>query len=129
MTGPATTLEMSERQWDGILRLSLTGELDRWSAPILEDRLARLRAARTPVRLDLSSLESVDSAGIRLLIQSLGDARMKGWEFQIEREMAPKVLSVFRIVHLDRFVDTGGQHRGPGGGRPALLTNAPRSVA
>jgi anti-anti-sigma factor len=82
------------------------GELDRWSAPILEGRLASLRAVRSPVRLDLSRLEFIDSTGIRLLVQSVGDARLKRWEFQIERDVSPPVLSVFRLVRLDRFVDS-----------------------
>ncbi len=109
MSGARTTFEIQEGQQRGTLRLSLTGELDRWSAPILEARLAQLRVMKSPVRLDLSGLESVDSAGIRLLIQSVADARIKGWQFQIERDVAPKVLSVFRIVHLDRFIDGDGQ--------------------
>ncbi len=106
MTGPKKAMGIYECQQDGILRLSLTGELDRWSVPILEDRLSRLRAMRVPVSLDLSGLQYVDSTGVRLLIQSLGDARMKRWQFQLEGEVGPKVLSVFRMVHLNRFVDS-----------------------
>jgi anti-anti-sigma factor len=106
MTGPRPPFEIEDSRPNGVLRLTLTGELDRWSAPILEGRLAGLRATRSPVRLDLSRLEFIDSTGIRLLIQSVGDARMKGWEFQIDREVSPQVLSVFRLVHLDRFVES-----------------------
>jgi anti-anti-sigma factor len=105
MTGPRPPLDIQESTKDGVLCLSLTGELDRWSAPILDDRLARLRAVKSPVRLDLSQLEFIDSTGVRLLIQSVGDARIKGWPFQIERELAPQVLSLFRLMHLHRFVD------------------------
>ncbi|HZU61977.1 MAG TPA: STAS domain-containing protein [Solirubrobacteraceae bacterium] len=93
---------------DGILRLSLAGELDRWSAPLLEDRLGRLRALKTPVRLDLSQLEFIDSTGVRVLVQSVGDARIKRWQFQIERELAPQVASLFRLMHLDRFIEGDG---------------------
>jgi anti-anti-sigma factor len=105
MTGPRPPFDIYESTADGVLRLSLSGELDRWSVPILEDRLSRLRAVKAPVRLHLSKLEFIDSTGIRLLIQSVGDARIKGWQFQIDSELAPQVMSLFRLVHLDRFLD------------------------
>lgn len=119
MTGPRPPFDITESTADGVLRLSLMGELDRWSAPILEDRLARLRVVRTPVRLDLSKLEFIDSTGIRLLIQSVGDARIKGWQFRIDKDLAPQVQSVFRLVHLDRFVD-GAAATSPDGPTIAL---------
>jgi anti-anti-sigma factor len=106
MTGPHPPLQIEESDADGVLRLSLTGELDRWSAPILEDRLARVRAEKSPVRLNLARVQLIDNMGIRLLIQSVGDARIKGWQFHIERDLAPQVQSVFRLVRLDRFVDS-----------------------
>ena len=105
MTELRPPFEIHESQPEGVVRLSLTGGLDRWSAPILDDRLASLRAVKSPVQLDLSKLDCIDSTGIRLLIQSVGDARMKGWQFRIERELAPQVMSMFRLVHLDRFVE------------------------
>ena len=111
MTGPQPPFQISETTRDGVLRLSLTGELDRWSAPMLEDRLGRLRAVKAPVRLDLSKLEFIDSTGVRLLIQSVGDARIKHWQFRIESELRPQVSSLFRLMRLDRFVD--GDERRP----------------
>lgn len=114
--GPRPPFAISESTADGVLRLTLTGELDRWSVPLLEDRLGRLRVVREPVRLDLSKLDFIDSTGVRLLIQSVGDARIKHWQFQIERELAPQVSSLFRLMHLDRFIDGDG---------PDTVTNGP----
>ncbi len=102
------------------MRLSLTGELDRASAPILEGRLASLRVVKRPVRLDLSRLDFIDSTGIRLIVQSVGDARIKGWQFQIDRDLSAPVASVFRLVHLDRFVEADGPPLA-GGNRTALV--------
>jgi anti-anti-sigma factor len=104
MTGLPPTFEIHESQLDGCLRLSLTGELDLVSTPVLEDRLTRLRAKKSPVRLDLSSLEFIDSTGLDLLIRTIGDARLRRWQLQIEPEVAPQVMRLFRLVHLDRFV-------------------------
>jgi anti-anti-sigma regulatory factor len=48
-----------------------------------EARRARLRAKKSAVWRDLSKLEYIDSTGIHLLIQTVGEARIKGWPFQI----------------------------------------------
>jgi anti-anti-sigma regulatory factor len=60
------------------------------------------------VRLNISKLEFIDASAIRLLIQTVGDARIKGWEFQIDRDVAPAVMRVFRLVHMDRYLATSG---------------------
>jgi anti-anti-sigma factor len=116
MEPPATSFKIHESQNGLTVRLSLTGELDLGAAPLLEDRLARLRAARSPVRLDLSHLDFIDSTGLHLLVRTVGDAQIKGWQLEIERDVAPEVLRLFRLVHLDRFVErapaSDGEARG-----------------
>ena len=103
---PPPTFEIYETHDNGWHRLSLTGELDMGSAPMLEDRLARLRATRSPVRLNLSQLEFIDSTGIHLLVRTIGDAKIKAWELKIERDVSPQVMRLFRLVRLDRFVSS-----------------------
>lgn len=102
MTG-LPIFEIHESHEDDWLRLSLVGELDRFSTPALEERLARLRVAKSPVRLNLSKLEFIDSTGIHLLIQTIGDARIKRWRVRIEPDISPPVMRLLRLVHLDRF--------------------------
>lgn len=104
MTAPPIPFQINETQLDGWLRLSLTGELDRAAAPTLEQRLAPLRVNRVRVRLDLSKLEFIDSSGIHLLVQTIGEARLKHWEVEIESDLSPPVARLFKLVHLDRFV-------------------------
>lgn len=116
MTEPPT-FEIRESHVHGSLRLSLAGELDLASTRVLEDRLARLRALRTPVRLDLSRLEFIDSTGIHLLIRTIGDARIKRWNVRIEPELSRQVMSLFKLVRLDHFVlaaDPGPRPEAPG---------------
>ena len=103
MTRPSH-FEIRESPLGGSLRLSLTGELDLASAPKLADRLARLRVRKSPVRLDLSKLEFIDSTGIHLLIRTVGEARIKRWPFQIEPEVAPQVMRVLRLARIEHFV-------------------------
>jgi anti-anti-sigma factor len=102
MTGPQP-FEIQEHRTEGWLWLSLIGELDRFSTPLLENRLASLRATRSPVTLDLSRLDFIDSTGIHLLIQTIGDARMKHWRFRIDRDISPPVMRLLKLVHLDQF--------------------------
>lgn len=104
MTGPPPIFTIHESRMNGHLRLSLTGELDLGTTPVLEDRLTRLRATNSPVTLDLSHLDFIDSTGLHLLVRMVGDARIKHWQLRIEPDVAPQVMSVFRLVHLDRFL-------------------------
>lgn len=104
MTAPATPFEIHESLVGSCTRLSLTGELDLLSTPVLDNRLASLRAARSPVCLDLSKLDFIDSTGLHLLVRTVGEARLKGWQLQIDPEVSPPVRSAFRLVHLDRFI-------------------------
>lgn len=101
---PPPNFQIHESRMNGRIRLSLTGELDLSTTPLLEDRLTRLRVRKAPVSLDLSRLNFVDSTGLGLLIRTVGDARIKRWELRIEPDVAPEVMRLFRLVHLDRFV-------------------------
>lgn len=102
--GPPPTFEIHESRTDGCLRLSLTGQLDLASAPTLDDRLTRLRAVKSPVRLDLSRLEFIDSTGIHLLVRTIGEARVKHWALRIEPDVSPEVMRLFKLVRLDQFI-------------------------
>jgi anti-anti-sigma factor len=108
MTAPPHPFEIQESTEDGCVRLSVTGELDLLSAPVLEDRLARFRAFKSPVRLDLSQLEFIDSTGLHMLVRTVGEARIKKWPLHIEPDVSPQVRSAFRLAQLDRFIDADG---------------------
>jgi anti-anti-sigma factor len=121
VTGLPSTFAIQESAATGGeegLRLTLTGELDLRAAPELEDRLTRLRATRTPVSLELSRLQFIDSTGLGLLVRTVGDARIKRWRFQIEPDLPPQVLGLFKLVQLDHFlVDAHGGKGERAGGR------------
>jgi anti-anti-sigma factor len=95
--------EIEETKSDGRIKLSLRGELDFASTQVPDDRLARLRGRKLPVRLDLSRLEFIDSTGLHLLVRSMGDARTDGWELQIDPEVSQTVSRLFKLVHFDPF--------------------------
>jgi anti-anti-sigma factor len=104
MTGQPNAFEIHETRIDGSACLTVTGELDMQSTPTLEARLARFRAVKAPVRLDLSKLEFIDSTGLHMLVRAVGDARIKGWQLRIDPDISQPVRSAFRLVGLDRFL-------------------------
>jgi anti-sigma B factor antagonist len=93
--------EAPDGEW---LRLRLVGELDLGSAPALRQRLAQLRAAKRPARLDLSGLEFMDSTGIHLLTGAFNHARKDGWQLAIEPALAPQVDRLVKLAGLDRLI-------------------------
>ncbi len=105
--GPPATLQIDESRTDTGVRLTLSGELDLASSAMLEDRLVHLRVTKAPVRLNLARLEFIDSTGIHLLIRTVGEARIKGWQLEIEPDIHPQVMRMFKLVHLDRLVMDG----------------------
>lgn len=89
---------------EGTLRLTLTGELDLVSAPVLKERLAALRAERMSVRLDLAQLEYVDSTGLCLLLTAMADARRDGWNLLVDPQIAPQARRLFELVQVKQYL-------------------------
>jgi anti-sigma B factor antagonist len=102
-------LEIQESQQEDWICLTLLGELDLASVPVLEDRLGELRRERQAVLIDLSRLEFMDSTGVRVMIESLASASADGWRFAIDEDLSSQVKRLFRLTNLDKFV--GMRHR------------------
>jgi len=60
-------LRLTHDSSDGAVVVQLRGELDVWSSPMLEDYVGNLRPLGTPLKLDVSGVEFIDSSGIRVL--------------------------------------------------------------
>ena len=85
---------------DGSVRLALVGELDYVQSEGLLARLEQLKAAGTPVRLDLSRLEFIDSAGVRAIIVNVRDAPAQSWRLEVDRTLSRQVKHVFDVLGL-----------------------------
>jgi anti-sigma B factor antagonist len=99
----APYFEIHTQQEGDKLRLQLTGELDLVSVPVLESRLEQLRTKKQTVRLDLSRLEFMDSAGIHLLISAFKHAREDGWQFEVDPDLSPQVRHLFKLTDVERI--------------------------
>jgi anti-sigma B factor antagonist len=90
--------QVSEQQRDGMLVLSVSGELDLATAPDLCMRLTRLRMARRPiVVIDLTDLRFCDSTGLRALLGEAREARIAGGRLSV---IVPPGSAVRRLLDL-----------------------------
>jgi anti-anti-sigma factor len=80
--------------------VTLLGDLDLTAADTLSTRMADLKAAGRPVRLDLSHLAFIDSTGIQALLAALTDARWAGWPLEVAPRVSPSVERAAQIVGI-----------------------------
>jgi anti-sigma B factor antagonist len=78
----------------------IAGELDLATVPQLTEVLHGLEPACERVILDLTSLEFIDSTGLRLAVTEHDRATMDGFEFVLAGAAGP-VLKVMRLTGLD----------------------------
>ena len=99
--GSAPQLELRETTNPDGVHLSLVGELDLAGAPHLKARLEPLARARTPVLLDLSELEFMDSSGLFVLVNYHRRATTEGWTLRVEPQLQPPVRRLLQLTGLD----------------------------
>ncbi|HET8980208.1 MAG TPA: STAS domain-containing protein [Solirubrobacteraceae bacterium] len=101
----ATGFHMREEfELDGVLRLDLIGELD---LPAADDFLVRVRQLRQggyPVRVDLSQVTFIDSAGLGALVGTLAGARRDGWDLTLDEEITDPVRRLIDFVGLTSYL-------------------------
>lgn len=98
-------LELETHENDGRTRVSLRGELDISSAPVLEDALGRVEESGPRVLLvDLRELEFMDSTGLRTLVSADQRARDEGRRLAIVR--GPEAVDrIFTMTRLDERLE------------------------
>jgi anti-sigma B factor antagonist len=87
--------------------LSVTGELDTFSAPELESYLdGRCLAGCTVLEVDLAGVPMVASAGLSALIAVRRECERQGVDLQL-RGARPSVLRIFELTGLARIFRFG----------------------
>jgi anti-anti-sigma factor len=87
--------ETSRRGW---ARLAVTGELDVSTALTFRRRLRALKAANTPVSLDLSQVEFMDSVGARAVLDAVAASRDGTWAVEVEPRMSRQARRCFDLL-------------------------------
>jgi anti-sigma B factor antagonist len=109
-------LNVSSRFHDDHTIVTISGEIDLYTAPRLHSELAAVLVDGMPTRvvIDMSGVEFCDSIGMNVLLSCLRRMRERGGELEIASPK-PAVRRILRVTGLDSvftLVD------GPGLGQP-----------
>lgn len=97
----AERLTIEHRTDEGSVTLSVHGEIDLASAPLLEQDLEDVeRSSPRRIVLDLAALDFIDSTGIHLLIKAQRRADSNGHGL-ILTNIPPHARRLFRITGID----------------------------
>ena len=97
-------MEISKRQLGDVLELQVKGRLDNyWSDLFASDVRAAIQAGAHHLRLDLSEVHYLSSAGIGVLVQFHKQLQAIQGSFAIT-QASPRVRSVIQLVALDSIL-------------------------
>jgi anti-sigma B factor antagonist len=100
------SLQLASEFVEGVVTLTLRGELDLASAHQLEESLATLEGqAPSRVTIDLGGLAFIDSSGLRALLLADARARERGYELVLlpGQEPVQRVLEMTGALDVLRF--------------------------
>jgi anti-anti-sigma factor len=80
--------------------VAVSGELDAYTAPTLEDFLQDRITRGDAVRLDLAGVTFMDSSGVRVIVNADNELRSAGSELVI-RDPSPVVARLLQLTSLD----------------------------
>lgn len=84
------------------LAVSVAGELDMRTSPMLTEHLSRaLSDEVTMVTLDLGRLTFMDSTGVRLLIELNNRAQQERWQLRLRAPRHEAAMLVLRVTGTD----------------------------
>jgi anti-anti-sigma factor len=110
---PGSLLSVEPTQRTGHVRLTLVGDLDRSSVPLLERWLARVEPERPRIiDLELSRLEFIDAGGMRAILHAARRAQEEGRQLTVSNPSSV-VRRLFELTAIDHavvmIIDGGGQ--------------------
>ena len=99
---PHVELNVSSRSHDDHTIVTISGEIDLYTAPRLHGELVALIADGKPARVvvDMSGVEFCDSTGMNVLLSCLRRARERGGELEIASPK-PAVRKILQVTGLD----------------------------
>src|SRR5687767_12355707 len=93
-------LRVDRADHDGVAVLTLRGELDLATAPVLQRQLEAIGGAGAPIVIDLSDCGFIDSTGLTVLVEA---AEQDGRRIAIVGAN-PQVRRVFEITAVETLV-------------------------
>jgi anti-sigma B factor antagonist len=101
-------MELSTKTNGNVQVVAVNGSLDALTAPELADALGtELREGRTLLVADLGGLEYTSSAGLRVLLNTVKDARSKGGDLRLAaiQPNVKKVLDLSGFMSIMKSFD------------------------
>jgi anti-anti-sigma factor len=88
--------------------LSVHGELDLASAPLLQSEIEGIETGGVALVLDLEDLEFVDSTGLRIILAAHERAQECGHEFAVTRgsQQIQRLLDITRVGDHLRIIES-----------------------
>ena len=97
-------LDVTVRQESGCTVVAVTGEVDVYTAPTLDQALSETIAdGGTCVVVDLSGVDFLDSTGLSVLVKALKRIREADGSLDVVVS-ADRVAKVFRLTGLDKVI-------------------------
>jgi anti-anti-sigma factor len=93
-----SVFQVQETSRSGWARLAVTGELDVSTALTFRRRLRALKASNTPVSLDLSQVEFIDSAGAHAVLDTIAASHEGTWRLEVEPDVSDQARRYFDLL-------------------------------
>lgn len=94
-------LTIATRDVGDVAVVEVTGEVDVYTAPALDEALAELVAAgRTGIVVDLTAVDFLDSTGLGVLVKTLKRVREQQGHLAVVA-VEERIRKIFRITGLD----------------------------
>jgi anti-sigma B factor antagonist len=109
-----TILEVESEERDGLVHVSLRGELDLSTVGKVDDELQRWEGSSQDLVLDLSRLTFLDSTGLRCVVRADERAKEDGRRLVVVKgpEAVQRVFEITRLEERLELVDDASSVRG-----------------
>lgn len=98
-------MELQEERQEKLSILSLAGRIDSSNAKVFEENLmGRLNTLARPVLLDLSGLQYISSAGLRVVLMAAKQQQGRSCKFAL-CSPSPEILEVFEVSGFNRIIE------------------------
>ncbi|QPJ64721.1 MAG: STAS domain-containing protein [Candidatus Nitrohelix vancouverensis] len=93
------SLQLEQEETNGVITVSIEGEIDMSASPKVRDFLAPLFKMDRSIIVDLSKVPYIDSSGIATLVEGLQWSHNSSKKFRLSN-LSPTVKDVFEIARL-----------------------------
>ena len=100
--------DLTTTERDGLAVVSVAGELDCATAPLLSEALAHLSEPGQVVLVDLRDTEFVDCVGLAPLVAACEHQRQQGGDLILDSPRG-EVSKAIALTQLDRFITVVGR--------------------